>query len=448
MNHQLENRNIFSVSRLNREASSVLQLHIGMIWIEGEISNFAAPASGHWYFSLKDANAQVKCAMFKNSNRRFGRFGNGEQVLLRARVALYEPRGDFQLIAEHIEPAGLGALQQQFEALKQKLAALGLFKEERKRAITPLAYRRVGIISSANAAALKDALSVLKRRRPDLEVLIFPSMVQGQTAPKTLIQAIEHANLRADCDCLLLVRGGGSLEDLWAFNDEALAHAISQSAIPIVSGVGHEIDFTIADFVADLRAPTPSVAAEAVSFDADEIRAQLAGFGQYFARQMRQKCQHARQQLQQLYLRLEHQHPQNVLNQRQQRIDELQQRLVRQWQWQLARHAQKLAQQQAFLAQNPLRTMLQRKKMQLEYHQQRLVQHIGSDLPKRQQALAAVLRALNSISPLATLERGYSIALNAERELVQYHNCEIGQKLNLRGFDYQLCCQIVEKTKP
>ena len=263
-------RDIYTVSRLNREVRVLLERGFGTLWIEAEISNFARPSSGHWYFSLKDANAQVRCAMFRQRNY-LSTFTpkDGQKVLVRARIGLYEPRGEYQLIVDHIEDAGRGALQRQFEELRARLAAEGLFAAERKRPLPGLPVR-IGIITSPTGAAVRDILHVLARRFPAIGVLIYPVQVQGAQAAADIVAALELAGRRADCDVLILARGGGSLEDLWAFNDERLARAIVASPIPIITGVGHEVDFTIADFAADVRAPTPSAAAELVVPDAQE----------------------------------------------------------------------------------------------------------------------------------------------------------------------------------
>ena len=263
-------REIFTVSDLNREARELLEGHFPLVWVEGEISNLARPSSGHIYFSLKDEAAQVRCAMFKMRNRLLNfQPENGQQVLARARISLYEARGDFQLIIEHMEETGDGALRRQFELLKHKLFEEGLFDESHKREL-PSLPTRLGVITSPSGAAIRDILSVLKRRFPGIPILIYPVPVQGNEAPPAIIDAIKTAGIRKDCDLLILARGGGSLEDLWAFNDESVARAIYHCPIPVVTGIGHEIDFTIADFVADFRAPTPSAAAEYISPDQNE----------------------------------------------------------------------------------------------------------------------------------------------------------------------------------
>lgn len=257
MSSSLANRNIYTVSRLNSEVRLLLENEMGIVWLVGEISNFSAPVSGHWYLTLKDSQAQVKCAMFKGNNRLVNfKPQNGQQVLVKARLSLYEPRGDYQIILESMQPEGDGRLQQQFEQLKMQLAAEGLFAQTRKKPL-PENPRCVGIITSRTGAALHDILHVLKRRDPNLPVVIYPTLVQGEEAAIQIAQAIGRANTRAECDVLIVGRGGGSLEDLWCFNHEIVARTIAASEIPIISAVGHEIDVTIADFVADVRAPTP-----------------------------------------------------------------------------------------------------------------------------------------------------------------------------------------------
>src|ERR1700727_2102992 len=278
------NRDIYSVSRLNREVRVLLERGFGSVWLEAEISNFAKPSSGHWYFSLKDAAAQVRCCMFRQRNMLCG-FAprDGQKVLVRARIGLYEQRGEYQLVVDHMEDSGQGALKRQFEELSAKLSQEGLFAAERKRALPGLP-KRIGIITSPTGAAVRDILHVLARRFPEAAVLIYPVPVQGAQAAEEIVAALSLAGRRAECDVLILARGGGSLEDLWSFNDERLARAIVASPIPVITGIGHEIDFTIADFAADVRAPTPSAAAELAVPDGEEWLASLARIGQRLRR--------------------------------------------------------------------------------------------------------------------------------------------------------------------
>ena len=255
-------REVYTVSSLNREARRIIEGQLGVVWVEGEISGLARPGSGHLYWRMKDESAQLRCAMFRSQNRLLNfRPGDGQHVLARGRVSIYEPRGEYQLVVEYLEEVGEGLLRRRFEELKRKLATEGLFDAERKRD-KPELPRRIGVVTSPSGAAVRDIVTVLARRFPAIPVLIYPTAVQGTGAAAEIASALELADHRGECDLLILARGGGSLEDLWSFNEEAVARAMAAVSIPIISGVGHEIDFTIADFVADVRAPTPSGAAE------------------------------------------------------------------------------------------------------------------------------------------------------------------------------------------
>src|SRR5215475_10205123 len=302
-------REVYSVSRLNREVRVLLERGLGVLWVQGELSNFSQPSSGHWYFSLKDRDAQLRCAMFHTKNALVGFTPRaGMQLLVRGRISLYEPRGEFQLIIEHLEEAGVGALRREFERLKTRLAAEGLFAQERKRAL-PRFPRRIGVITSPSGAALHDILKILARRYPPAAVLLYPTAVQGAAAVPALAAALGTASARAECDVLILARGGGSLEDLWAFNDERVARAIHTCTLPVVCGVGHEIDVTIADFVADARAPTPSAAAELVAPDAQSCLEVLARTAQRLSAGMRRELRAGRSRLDALGHRLTLTHP-------------------------------------------------------------------------------------------------------------------------------------------
>jgi exodeoxyribonuclease VII large subunit len=290
------NRYIYSVSELNAAAKSVLENDLGRIWIEAEISNMSRPASGHWYFTLKDQKAQIRCAFFKGSNRLVNFTPeDGQLLLVRGRVSLYEPRGDYQLIVDQMEPAGIGDLQRAFEETRQRLLEAGLFDEAHKQPL-PTIPKRIGLITSPSGAAIRDVLHVLRRRYPMVPVVLYPTSVQGASAATEIMQALGHAVNRNECDVLLMTRGGGSIEDLWPFNDEQLAKAIYDCPIPIISGVGHEIDFTIADFVADVRAPTPSAAAEMLVPDQLELRRLLQRHQRQLTQQMQDSLRTAAQQ--------------------------------------------------------------------------------------------------------------------------------------------------------
>ncbi|OOF37679.1 exodeoxyribonuclease VII large subunit [Rodentibacter heidelbergensis] len=405
---------IYSVSQLNNAARQMLENHFSQIWLTGEISNFTQPVSGHWYLTLKDENAQVRCAMFRMKNLRVAfRPQNGMQVLVRANVSLYEPRGDYQLIIESMHPAGEGLLQQQFEALKMKLAAEGLFAQNLKKNL-PHFSKAVGVITSSTGAALQDILHILARRDPSLKVVIYPTAVQGKEAAAEIVQMIELANARQEVDVLIVGRGGGSLEDLWCFNEEAVARAIFRSQLPIISAVGHETDITIADFVADLRAPTPSAAAELVSRNQEELIQQLRHQQQRLDMAFDRLFSEKNQRLKQLMLRLQNQHPQNQLHLQQTKNEQLARRLRFAMQRQLEKTQQKLTALSLRLAQNPLPYRLQRHQQHFVQLQGRLHFNTNRHLTERQNRLAILCGKLDGLSPLKVLSRGYSIAQTAE----------------------------------
>jgi len=402
-------RDVYSVSRLNKEVRLLLESGLPQLWLEGELSNFAAPASGHWYFSLKDSTAQVRCAMWRQRNTqvRF-RPKDGALVLVRARVGLYEPRGEYQLLVEHMEEAGEGALKREFEKLKAKLAAEGLFAAERKRPL-PAVPRRIGVVSSPTGAAIHDILRVLRARFPAAGVLLYPTAVQGAAAVPEIVRAIEAASRRNECDVLIVARGGGSLEDLWCFNDERVARAIAACRIPTVSGVGHEVDVTIADFVADVRAPTPSAAALATVPDKRSWLDMLAQLEVRISGAMGRALRAQGLALGTLAQRLQISHPGAKLAQHAQRLDDLEQRM------RLALRASVGGRQQAL---ESLSTRLWREnpRHRLEAlcaHAATLGQRLRTAYATTQnsleQRLALASRTLDAVSPLATLGRGFAV---------------------------------------
>ena len=397
---QIEQREtVYSVSRLNNAAKSLLEDAFAQVWVEGEISNFAAPASGHWYFSLKDSKAQVRCAMFKGANSRTSfKPQDGDQVLVKGSVSLYEPRGDYQLIVDKMEPSGEGALQRAFEQLKLKLEKEGLFDPTHKKPI-PIMPRCIGVVTSHSGAAIHDILTVLKRRFPALPVILYPCIVQGETAASGIIAALRTANDRAECDVLILARGGGSLEDLWCFNNENLAHTIFESEIPIVTGIGHEIDFTIADFVADQRAATPSAAAELVSPDQEHFKhlfeqahQQINNAIRYYLSELSTKVSWLTKSLR---------HPQHKLQEQVQTLDRLQNQLQK---------------------------------------------NILDFVKNKQQKLALLAGKLHAYSPLITLSRGYAIVKNeAGTPIVSIDTVNLGDNLLINLEKGKLSCKILEK---
>ena len=420
--HFMSLQHILQVSEFTKKVRFLLESELNTVWLTGEISNFIAASSGHWYLSLKDSRSQVRCAMFKGSNRRV-RFSernlpnNGQQVLIRAKVSLYEPRGDFQLIIEHMEDAGEGILRQQFERLKSKLNLQGLFDQQHKKAISSQ-ISCVGIITSPTGAAVKDILTVLKRRNPNINVIIYPALVQGEQAKEAICQAINIANERDECDVLIVGRGGGSLEDLWAFNEEDVVRAIYQSALPIISAVGHEIDTTLSDYVADLRAPTPSAAAELVSCDSNELMDRMNMHKQQLINAVKRKYVELSQHKESLQHRLAQVHPKQQLLVQQQKQDELDLRL-KDVMCRLIKEKktepQQLQQRLYLLSpQNNIDT--QRNNM--EDKKQRLIKTIHNNLSYNKDNFVNVIEQLQLVSPLATIARGYSVTRNEKGEVI------------------------------
>ena len=455
--------NIFTVTQLNYSVRHLLEVELGQVWLMGEISNFSQPVSGHWYLTLKDENAQVRCAMFKMKNLRVNfRPQNGMQVLVRASVSLYEPRGDYQLIIESMQMAGDGLLQQQFEGLKMKLAAQGLFAQEHKKPI-PKFVKRVGIITSPSGATLQDILHILNRRDPSLQVVIYPTLVQGKEATQDIIDTIRLANQRKECDVLIVGRGGGSLEDLWCFNEEMVAYAIYQSELPIISAVGHETDVTIADFVADLRAPTPSAAAELVSRDQQEIVRQLQhhlnmvnlAFDRLWAEKLsrfqhinlrlnaqspakqlellhfkltqifdrlqgrlEQSLKLKEQKIAQLFLRVQAKHPSRQLELQKLHLTQQETRLCKQIEqlFNVKRQKFYFAKQRLDNSTLPHNISLQNQNLQQLSH--RLTYLIEKQFTKQQQGFHALCTKLDGLSPLKILGRGYSITQNDQQHVI------------------------------
>ncbi len=414
-----------SVSELNRKAKTLLERGLARLWVEGEISNMARPASGHIYFSLKDEKAQVRAAWFRQRQRGPAiRFKDGDKVLAYGRVSIYEARGDYQLIVEQLEPAGEGVLKQRFEALKKKLLAEGLFDEDRKQPLPPLPSR-VGVITSPSGAAVRDIITVLGRRFPSVPVVVYPAAVQGEAAPGELVAALEAAVRRAECDVLIIGRGGGSLEDLWAFNDEALARAIAACPIPVVSAVGHEVDFTICDFVADVRAPTPSGAAEIVVPDQHDwlrrleiLAARVARIGQ------RAVEDHAQQ------------------------VDWFSSRMAAAIRRLLLARRHDVQALRGELVQLSPAVSVQRSIGRLAALRQRLAGGIHDSLSDLDHRVALLGRALHSVSPLATLDRGYAVVLDGEgRAMTDASTARSGDEIRARLSKGELVANVTRVIK-
>ncbi|MGL6123090.1 MAG: exodeoxyribonuclease VII large subunit [Shewanella sp.] len=444
---QMAKKNIYTVSRLNGEVRQILEGQIGKIWLNGEISNFSAPSSGHWYLTLKDHASQIRCAMFKGRNQVVSfKPINGQQVLVKGAISVYEPRGDYQLLIESMLPAGDGLLAQQFDALKMKLAAEGLFAADTKRPL-PKNIQRIGVITSPTGAAIRDVLHVLARRDPSIEVIIYPTQVQGETAAQSICQAINIANQRLEVDVLLLTRGGGSLEDLWCFNNEALAHTIYNSALPIVSAVGHEVDTTISDYVADIRAPTPSAGAELLSQDSDNKAQKLATA----LSRLQQSAKHYQlkqeRRLSLLEHRLQRQDPKRTLQQFEQSFDEMQLRLESALSNRLhlfSRRQQLLASR---LEQQSPKHKLTIEGNRLSYLTSRLQDALLDQLSQSEQRIKYAAHQLETVSPLATLSRGYSITTDIHNQVVDCADkLAIGDSLQTRLRHGQVISTVTQIT--
>lgn len=405
-----------TVSELNSQVRRLLEMNYHNVRVVGELSSLSRPSSGHWYFTLKDSQAQIRCAMFRMQNQRITfQPQDGMKLLLRGRLSLYEGRGDYQLIVEHMSQAGAGDLQQQFERLKQQLAAEGLFEPMRKRSL-PHQPQHIGIITSPTGAAVQDILTVLKRRFPSIPVTIIPTAVQGEQAKFQIVQALQQAQQSQLFDVLIVGRGGGSMEDLWPFNEEIVARAIANCTIPVVSSVGHEVDFTIADFVADYRAPTPSAAAEILSPDQYAIKQQLQQLSHRLQQLWTYRLQQQQQRLDYIQQRLRH--PKEQLQWQQQRLNALSFRLQQSIQLQIEQQRQQLT----YIKKQPLHTLLtqqtNRKRQQLVQHSQRLVQQIQQKKQVAQFQLQYQAVKLNAMSPLNTLARGYAIVTTKSGDII------------------------------
>jgi exodeoxyribonuclease VII large subunit len=419
-------RNIITVTQLNRETSQLLAEHFLSVLVEGELSNLSAPSSGHIYFTLKDANAQVRCAMFRTQQRRLAfKPENGKQIIVKAQVSLYEPRGDYQLIVEHIEEAGDGALRRAFDALKLKLSEQGLFDAAHKQSL-PTLPTAIGVITSPSGAAIRDILTVLQRRFAAIPVIVYPVAVQGDNAKHEIAKAIATANQHKQCDVIILGRGGGSLEDLWAFNEELVARAIYDSEIPIISAVGHETDFTIADFVADLRAATPSAAAEYASPDQQHWLSRFMHLELRLHQQIQRKLNQKQQTLDWLSQRLQQQHPGQKLARNGKRMAELESRLNQAIRTKLRHMSGIVEAKTAQLWQhNPAKTINSHKQRQ-EYLTQRLTAATVHKLEHLKQRLLNSSQTLHAVSPLATLNRGYAMAINPSTGEIIRSTAQVG----------------------
>lgn len=440
-------KKIFTVSRLNQEVQRLLETGFGTLWLQGELSNFSRPASGHFYFSLKDSQSQIRCAMFKGRNR-YVDFnpGSGDAVIVRGKLGLYSARGDFQLIVEHMEPAGAGKLQAAFEATKRDLDARGWFDASAKLPL-PALPQTIGVVTSSTSAALRDVLQVLNRRYRQSRIVIYPTLTQGRAAAPAIVNALKQANRRREADVLLLVRGGGSLEDLWAFNEVSVAEAIRDSQIPIVAGIGHEVDITISDLVSDLRAPTPSAAAELAT---PENTSLVKAIDALFIRLINaQKTHHGTldtilvQQTKRLHLR----HPRLKLQEQTQRIDELEMRLGRAWQASLQRQYLRFSKADTQLGAYSPTIQVAR----FQSHAKSLEARLGVAIVNRQKQAKSRFdilgRALHGVSPLAVLDRGYAIVKKDDKPVTSVNEIAPGNEVitRLSNGEFQA---VVSRVKP
>ena len=434
---------IYSVSQLNREVKSILEGSFPMLWVEGEISNLAKPASGHFYFSLKDSKAQVRCAMFRGRNNLLKfKPENGMQVMIYARAGLFEGRGEFQLIADRMELAGEGALQLAYEQLKKKLDQEGLFDPDIKKDL-PAFPKTVGVVTSPTGAAIKDILSVLKRRFPALNVIVYPTPVQGDTASHSIARMIMLADERKECDVLIVSRGGGSLEDLWSFNEEVVARAIHDCDIPVVVGVGHEIDFTISDFVADVRAPTPSAAAELISPDQDEMKQTLENYQGWMEDQITSQISHLKQtvawQEKQLI------HPGRRLEELSQRLDDLGVRMNAAARTGIDQRRVDLSLLMVDLKQHNPEKIIAMNIERCQQYDVRMKSAMQRQIEKLTAKLGEAGRTLNTVSPLATLDRGYSILQTESENIVRSsRDVKVGDRLTAKLGLGSLKCTVDE----
>ena len=440
-------RKIFTVSRLNQEVQQLLEKGFGTLWLMGEISNFSRPASGHFYFSLKDSQAQIRCAMFRGRNQ-FIDFQpeNGHAVVVRGKLGLYAARGDFQLIVEHMEPAGTGKLQAAFEKTKQTLSAQGWFDNDAKRPL-PSAPQSIGIVTSPTGAALQDVLQVLKRRYPQAPIILYPTMTQGAQAAPEIVKAIKRADRRRECDVLLLVRGGGSLEDLWGFNELSVAEAIRDCSIPLVAGVGHEVDVTIADLVSDLRAPTPSAAAELATPDSSGLKYRTREAQQSLLLAQQRRFERANRSLDSLNLRLQARHPERTLHERSQRLDELAGRLVRASRSSLAASMATVEAQTRQLRAHSPTQRLNAADAELATLRVRLSAVIDANMHSNRSRFTLAARALDAVSPLAVLERGYAVVRKDDELVASISSVVAGEKLTAELADGQIHAT-VDFTQP
>jgi exodeoxyribonuclease VII large subunit len=433
---------ILSVSQLNQQIRTWLEQNVGPVRVEGEVSNLSKPVSGHFYFSLKDNSAQLRCVFFKNRHAHGDgeKLKNGQKLILKGQLSLYEARGDYQLIVESIEEAGHGDLHLQFEKLKNKLQALGLFDPLKKKNL-PRIPKTIGIISSSTGAALQDILSTLARRFPLAPIIVYACEVQGKQAALQLTRALQRANQEQRCDVLLLARGGGSIEDLWAFNDENLAYAIAASTIPIITGIGHETDFTIADFVADCRAATPTAAAETVSPHHLDLLMQIQTLEKHLLTSLQHTLFEKQKLLQFMQQKLSS--PKPLIRHYWQALDHLEQQMQHRITHCITVQQHALHRLETRLQNKHPRVQLQQNRIKLETILKQLNLHAQHKIKNLRQTFLTCVASLQALSPLATLERGYAIATLEKKVLVNVHDVKINDVIDIRLAKGQIRGQVI-----
>ncbi len=447
MQFSIEEKHIYTVSKLNKEIRETLLHNFAPVWVEGEISNFVCATSGHFYFSIKDNDSQIRCAMFRGDNRELKfELENGLLVQLQARIELYEKRGELQLIVKHIEAAGGGKLQLEFERLKQKLYKEGLFDVALKKEI-PAYPLTVGVITSEKGAALKDVISVFRKRFPIVHLIVYPTLVQGDKAPEEICRALEIAEHRCEVEVLLLVRGGGSIEDLWAFNDEAVARTIAGCKLPVVTGIGHEIDFTIADFVCDRRAPTPSAAAEYISPDQNELMQELNIINKNLYTEMTRTLNQKLEFIKLMEAKLAKSHPKHQLQNYAQQLDELSRRLTPTIKNYLYINGKQLEHQRSLLLSNTPIKYMEIYKNKLASHAKTLHDNLCDKLRHAKQNVAYSAGKLETLGPTTTLKRGYAIVTdNSDRLVRSVEQVSINQKINIQVGDGKMVAEVDKKS--
>ena len=443
MQFSIKEKYIYTVSKLSKEIRETLLDNFTSVWVEGEISNFARSAAGHFYFSIKDSDSLIRCAMFRgdNQNLKF-ELENGLLVQLQARIELYEKRGELQLIVKNMEVAGDGKLQLEFERLKQKLYKEGLFDEALKKKI-PAYPLTIGVITSGRGAALKDVISVLRKRFPIVHLIVYPTLVQGDRAPEEICRALEIAERRCEVEVLLMVRGGGSIEDLWAFNDEVVARTIAACKLPVVTGIGHEIDFTIADFVCDRRAPTPSAAAEYISPDKDELIQELSVINKNLYAEMTRTLKQKLEFIKLMEAKLAKSHPKHQLQNYAQQLDELSRRLTPTIKNYLYINRQRLEHCRGLLLSNTPIKYMETYKEKLSLHAKVLQDSLRDKLRQAKQNVEHSANKLETLGPTTTLKRGYAIVTDNSNHLVRsVKQVSVNQEINIQVSDGKMTAKV------